>query len=67
MSAVGELKEIQEKNNSMICVGLDLDRKRIPSEYSSSIKGMYDFAVKIIEATCDIVAAYKPNLAFYME
>ncbi len=67
MSAVSELKEIQEKNRSMICVGLDLDRKKMPSEYSANVKGMYDFAVKIIESTCDIVAAYKPNLAFFME
>lgn len=67
MSAVSELKEIQEKNNSMICVGLDLDKKKMPSEYSSNIKGMYDFALRIIESTCDIVAAYKPNLAFFME
>lgn len=67
MSAASELKAVQEKNNSMICVGLDLDAKKIPSEYSSSIKGMYDFTVRIIEATSDIVAAYKPNLAFYME
>jgi len=67
MSAASILKEIQEKNNSMICVGLDLDRKKMPPEYVSSIKGMYDFAVGIIEATSDIVAAYKPNLAFFEE
>ena len=51
----------------MICVGLDLDRKRLPSSYSKSIKGLYDFAMGIIEATSDVVAAYKPNLAFYEE
>lgn len=67
MSAAGDIKAIQEKNNSMLCVGLDLDRKKIPSEYASSIKGLYDFADKIIEATKDIVAAYKPNLAFFEE
>jgi len=67
MSAASELKEIEDKNNSMICVGLDLDRKRIPKAYAASLKGMYDFAVKIIEATGDIVCAYKPNLAFFLE
>jgi orotidine-5'-phosphate decarboxylase len=67
MSAAGELKEIQEKRNSMLCIGLDLDRKRMPSEHASTIKGMYDFAVEIIEATSDMVAAYKPNLAFFEE
>ena len=51
MSAISELKAIQEKNNSMICVGLDLDRKRIPLEYSSSVKGMYYFSIKIVEST----------------
>ena len=67
MSATSELQEIQEKNKSIICVGLDLDNKKIPPEYSDSIKGMYDFAVRIIEATCDVVCAYKPNLAFFEE
>ncbi len=67
MSAASKLKEIQDLKRSMICVGLDLDRKKIPPDYASSIKGMYDFAVSIIEATSDIVAAYKPNLAFFEE
>jgi orotidine-5'-phosphate decarboxylase len=67
MSATSELQEIQEKNKSFICVGLDLDRKKIPPDYSDSIKGIYDFAVRIIEATSDIVCAYKPNLAFFEE
>lgn len=67
MSAASELKAIQEKNRSMVCVGLDLDTKRIPKAYASTTKGMYDFAVSIIEATGDIVSAYKPNLAFFLE
>ncbi|MCX6825960.1 MAG: orotidine-5'-phosphate decarboxylase [candidate division Zixibacteria bacterium] len=67
MSATSELKKIQEKNKSMLCVGLDLDRKKVPTIYATSIKGLYDFAVRIIAATSDIVAAYKPNLAFFEE
>ncbi len=67
MNATQKIKEIQDKTGSMICVGMDLDRKRMPQSHNSNIKSMYDFAVKIIEATSDIVAAYKPNLAFYEE
>jgi len=67
MSAAGELKDIQEKNKSMLCVGLDIDRKKIPPAYATNIKAMYDFATRIIDATSDIVCAYKPNLAFYLE
>lgn len=65
MNALKKLTDIQQKNRSMICVGLDLDTKRVPSEFAGSIKGLFDFARRIIEATKDLVCAYKPNLAFY--
>ncbi|UCG61768.1 MAG: orotidine-5'-phosphate decarboxylase [Candidatus Zixiibacteriota bacterium] len=65
MSAVEKLQQIQSKNKSIICLGLDLDPKRMPQDYTKSIKAMYDFVMTIIEATSDMVCAYKPNLAFY--
>ena len=65
MSPSKLLRKIQQDNKSMICLGLDLDPKKIPNSHNSSIKGIYDFAIKIIEATSDAVCAYKPNLAFY--
>ncbi len=65
MSAVEKLSDIQEKNKSMICLGLDLDPKRMPPDYTKNIKGMYDFVMDIIDATSDMVCAYKPNMAFY--
>jgi len=67
INPTAKIKEIQEKNGSMICVGLDLDRKKMPKDYTGSIKGMYDYAMQIIDATKDVAAAYKPNLAFYEE
>lgn len=65
MSPTKTLKAIQQDRKSMICLGLDLDPKRIPNSHNSSIKGIFDFAIKVIEATSDVVCAYKPNLAFY--
>ncbi len=65
MSAVEKLQQIQSKNKSIICLGLDLDPKKMPPDHTKSIKGMYDFVMTIIEATKDMVCAYKPNLAFY--
>jgi orotidine-5'-phosphate decarboxylase len=67
MSATSELKEIQRKNDSMLCVGLDLDRKKIPPEFATTTKGLYNFAVAIIEATSDLIAAYKMNMAFFCD
>ncbi len=65
MIALKELQKIQSDNNSMICLGLDLDPRRMPSDYSRTTKGMFEFAYRIIEATKDKVCAYKPNVAFY--
>ncbi|NOY89061.1 MAG: orotidine-5'-phosphate decarboxylase [FCB group bacterium] len=67
MRAVEKLKNIQEKNKSIICLGLDLDAKKMPLEYTKSTKTMYEFVKKILNATSDLVCAYKPNLAFYEE
>jgi orotidine-5'-phosphate decarboxylase len=65
MSALGKLISIIEKNKSMVCVGLDLDPTRLPKSCGEGAKGLARFALSLIEATADIVAAYKPNLAFY--
>lgn len=65
MSVVRNLQKIQQKNRTLICLGLDLDPKKVPAEHAGSVKGLFDFAHRIIDATSDLVCAYKPNLAFY--
>ncbi len=47
------------RNRSLVCVGLDPDPRLMP------VAGVFDFNRAIIEATLDLVCAYKPNLAFY--
>lgn len=51
---------IVKKNNSLTCVGLDSDLPRLPQGLSQ-----FEFNKKIIDATADLVCAYKPNSAFY--
>ena len=65
MSAVSQLKQIQSKNKSNICLGLDLDPKRMPQQFAKNIRSMFDFAHQIVDATSDLVCAYKPNMAFF--
>lgn len=48
-----------EKNNSLLCVNLDPDTKKIGT------RSLFDFNKKIIDETCDLVSCYKPNSAFY--
>ena len=47
------------RNNSLVCLGLDPNVELMPNI------GIAEFNREIITATCDVVCAYKPNLAFY--
>ena len=58
-------KHIVQKNNSLVCVGLDSDYKRIPEFLRGRKNSVFEFNKAIIEATHDVVCCYKPNSAFY--
>ncbi len=62
-----KLRAIQEKNNSWLCVGLDPQPERLPLEAMRWDEPVLPFNKAIIDATADLVCAYKPNLAFYMQ
>lgn len=64
MTAQEKLKKQNRKLN-FICVGLDTDSNKIPSSLKSHKNPFLEFNKKIIEATTDLAAAYKFNLAFY--
>lgn len=49
----------------MLCVGLDSDIEKIPSQYLDFENPVLAFNKAVIEATKDFAVAYKPNLAFY--
>ncbi len=54
-----------EQTDSMLCVGLDPDTDRLPSHLDGFDLPRWAFNRRIIDATHDLVAAYKPNAAFY--
>jgi orotidine-5'-phosphate decarboxylase len=60
MLFIEKLQNIARKNQSLVCVGLDPDPKLMPEGMK-----VRDFNKAIIEATSDLVCAYKPNFAFY--
>lgn len=60
MNFIEKLMNATRKNNSLVCVGLDPDVKLMPEGI-----GVYEFNRAIIDATSDLVCAYKPNFAFY--
>ena len=51
--------------NSLLCVGLDSDIKKIPKKFLDMKFPQFEFNKYIIEETHEFTAAYKPNVAFY--
>jgi orotidine-5'-phosphate decarboxylase len=61
-----KLTIITSQNNSLLCVGLDTDIGKIPEFLLETSKNpLFDFNREIIDATKDLVCAYKLNMAFY--
>jgi orotidine-5'-phosphate decarboxylase len=60
MDFIEKLTNATRKNKSLLCVGLDPDPARMPQK-----TGIFKFNKAIVEATADLVCAYKLNLAFY--
>ena len=61
-----KLKTAQRTNNSWVCVGLDPVTERLPEAVLTAEDPLLAFGYAIIEATSDLVCAYKPNLAFWL-
>ena len=57
--------EAIDAKNSLLCVGLDPDTQRIPAHLRAHPDAVYRFCYDIIAATHDLVAAFKPNIAFF--
>jgi len=66
MNFIEKLEKAVHKNNSLLCVGLDIDKEMMPSFlFKESEDPYFDFNKSIIDSTKDLVCAYKLNLAFY--
>jgi orotidine-5'-phosphate decarboxylase len=65
MTFIDKLLSAQQSNNSLLCIGLDTDVARIPESLRGFDRPQFEFNRRIIEATKDLVCAYKINSAFY--
>ena len=60
MLATAELR-----NQSMLCVGLDPEPTRFPGKLKGNANKIYDFCAAIVDATADLVVAFKPQIAYF--
>ena len=55
-----------EAKRSWVCLGLDLDLARLPEGLPKSPDGAREFLGEVVNACADVVAAFKPNVPFYL-
>ena len=59
------LRQTQVRLNSLVCVGLDPDFSKLPPELKNRPRPLFAFNRRIVDATFELAAAYKPQIAFY--
>ena len=65
MTFIEMLGAAERQNNSMLCVGLDPEPTRFPGKFRGDSNKIYDFCAAIVDATADLVIAFKPQIAYF--
>jgi orotidine-5'-phosphate decarboxylase len=55
----------QPLNDSMLCVGLDPEPAKFPLAWRGDAARIFDFCAAIVDATHDLVIAFKPQIAYF--
>jgi orotidine-5'-phosphate decarboxylase len=59
------LKRRWAEGDTLLCVGLDPDADRLPEPVADRPDPLYEFCVGIVDATADLVCAFKPQIAYF--
>ena len=65
MKFIDRLRQAWTTQQSLLCVGLDPDPARLPRQLASSAYPIFEFGRAIVDATADLVCAFKPQIAYY--
>lgn len=65
MTFLDMLRGAERHNGSMLCVGLDPEPSRFPARLKGDANKIYDFCARIVDATADLVIAFKPQIAYF--
>jgi orotidine-5'-phosphate decarboxylase len=62
---VARLAAAERVHDSLLCVGLDPEPGRFPGAWQNDPTRIFDFCATIVDATRDLVIAYKPQVAYF--
>ena len=54
-----------QKNNSLLCVGLDPDPAKFPAHLHGKPDAIFEFCKAIVDTTADLVCCFKPQIAYF--
>jgi orotidine-5'-phosphate decarboxylase len=60
-----QLERSWTTSNSLLCVGLDPDPARFPHALDIGHDAVFRFCKEIVDATADLVCAFKPQIAYF--
>jgi orotidine-5'-phosphate decarboxylase len=65
MTFLEQLRQAERTNGSLLCVGLDPEPAKFPAAMRGDASKIYDFCAAIVDATADLVIAFKPQIAYF--
>ena len=65
MTFTEQLQAAERQNNSLLCIGLDPEPARLPGAWRGDASRIFDFCAAIVDATHDLVIAFKPQIAYF--
>ncbi len=65
MIFLDKLQQATALNQSMLCVGLDPEPARFPQGMTGQAAHIFDFCAAMVDATHDLVCAFKPQIAYF--
>ncbi|MFM2340829.1 MAG: orotidine-5-phosphate decarboxylase [Pseudomonadota bacterium] len=65
MTFTTQLARATQLNQSLLCVGLDPEPSKFPGAWAGDASRIFDFCAAIVDATKDLVCAFKPQIAYF--
>ena len=65
MNFTDMLAQASQRHQSLLCVGLDPEPRQFPEAMRGDARHIYDFCAQIVDATHDLVCAFKPQIAYF--
>jgi orotidine-5'-phosphate decarboxylase len=65
MHFLDRLAAAQQRHGSLLCVGLDPEPAKFPQPWRGDSQRTFDFCARIVDATKDLVCAFKPQIAYF--